>query len=693
MKAERLFFLPLIVLCLSLYSHSQLWSGVLDPTRAANWTQMGAGTIPTSYVQVGSTIAAYSGNTNTINNALDLCDGTTGQYVLLGPGTFNLTSGGISDGIRIRKNRCVLRGSGPTQTRLVFGSGARDACGGELGNICLISSLQSIDPAAPANVANWTAGFAQGSTQITLSANITGSVSPVVGQTLFLDQLKDGSTRASDTGNVFVCMGHPDCTQSGGGGDGRNNRPQMQYVTVTSIAGGSCVPTQSCTVSITPPIYMPNWRSGQSPQAWWANNKLATGQGVENLSADGSASTTSAFALIATMGVQNAWIKNIIGIQQLPEPVVPGSPRHFRIFQSHHLTIRDSYFVGRAGQDSYGVNLYLSGDVLIENNIFQRISTPIVNEQSYGNVYGYNFIVNDFWVDGTWAQGAIYGHGGQENYSLSEGNIAYGQEFENYFGEAFFVTAFRNRFYGFQNGNSAQTVPALVYGLNRYFNFVGNVLGTSGYHNNYQMVATGAATSSAGSCVRSVYAIGLGGNCANGDNATWPYNDTLTASTLMRWGNYDVVTAANRFDNTEVPSGLSLYANAVPASHNLPASFYLNAEPAWWPSGKAWPNIGPDVTGGNVGQCASNSAYPYAQCIVGNPNACGTGFACGSAGINSQVVSNPAMDCYFSLGGAPDGKSGNLTNFDAKVCYGDTSPAAGLPSAPEPPTGLNAQVQ
>jgi hypothetical protein len=711
MKAERSLWLPLIVLCLSLCSYAQLWSGVLDPTRATDWTQIGAGTLPTNYVQVGSTIAAYSGTTDTINNALANCDGTTGQFVLLGPGTFNLSSGGgVSNGIRITKSKCVLRGSGPTQTNLIFGAGAHDGCGGENGNICF-EGPPGIDGSNPQNSANWTAGYAQGATTITIGANISGSSKPVAGQTMILDQAVDSTVRSADTGNVFVCLASGgQCTQAGSGGDGRADRPQMQFVTVTSVSGGAC----PCTVGISPGLYMPNWKAGNSPQTWWNNTKpFSSGQGLENLTVDGSADAIAsggALTAVALIGVSYSWIKNIISIVQHPEPVsLMNTHRHVRIYVSHHITVRDSYFVGRAGVDDYGINPYLAGDFLIENNIFQRIGTFVLNEQGAGAVVGYNFGVNDLWHDGTWAQGAIYGHGGQENYMLHEGNIAYGQEEENYFGHGFFITSFRNRYYGFQNGNQNQSVPGFVYGLNRYFNFVGNVMGVNGFHTTYQTVGGGSTSN----CSTSIYAIGLGGNCSHGNGTSYPVDDTLVEATsltsMFRWGNYDVVTGTNRFcgnssdtgwsstcgNTSEVPAGLSLYRNAVPTKGDsgagqapLPDSFYLNGKPAWWPQSKPWPAIGPDVSGGNVGQCGSNSSYPYAQCLItAGPNACGTGFSCGAAGVNSQVVSNPAMDCYYNLGGVPDGNSGNLANFDANACYGN------LPPPPAPPSGLSAQVQ
>jgi len=57
------------------------------------------------------------------------------------------------------------------------------------------------------------------------------------------------------------------------------------------------------------------------------------------------------------------------------------------------------------------------------------------------------------------------------------------------------------------------------------------------------------------------------------------------------------VTRKARWEASEVPSGLSALANPVPASHALPASFYLSSKPSWWGT-MPWPAIGPDVMGG-----------------------------------------------------------------------------------------------
>ncbi|HEX5483008.1 MAG TPA: hypothetical protein VFZ08_10330, partial [Terriglobia bacterium] len=92
MTRKQTCLLSFIVLCLSGCLYSQSWNGIISPARAINWSAAGvSGGIPTNRSQCGSTIAAYSGSADKINNAITNCP--TGGYVQLGTGTFNLSSG------------------------------------------------------------------------------------------------------------------------------------------------------------------------------------------------------------------------------------------------------------------------------------------------------------------------------------------------------------------------------------------------------------------------------------------------------------------------------------------------------------------------------------------------------------------------------------------------------------------------
>jgi hypothetical protein len=118
----------------------------------------------------------------------------------------------------------------------------------------------------------------------------------------------------------------------------------------------------------------------------------------------------------------------------------------------------------------------------------------------------------------------------------------------------------------------------------------------------------------------------------------------------MRWGNWDVVTQGSRFLASEVPSGITTFANPVPSGQTLPASFFLNSKPDFWAASKPWPGIGPDVTGGNI------------------PD------------VGGHAYTIPAQDCYRLVMGGPSDGSGAALSFNADTCYSLAS--SGVPSAP-----------
>src|SRR5262249_45452792 len=141
----------------------------------------------------------------TINNVLHNC--ADEGVVLLQPGTFNLTSainfsataGGAA------KDNVTLRGAGADQTQIVFANGVTGNCTGIGGTVCMGSTSNYLQN--PSCVTNWTAGYSQGATAITLT-NISpgGCMTPLqVGQLLVIDQEMD-MTQAPTVppGGIFV---------------------------------------------------------------------------------------------------------------------------------------------------------------------------------------------------------------------------------------------------------------------------------------------------------------------------------------------------------------------------------------------------------------------------------------------------------------------------------------------------------
>ena len=156
---------------------------------------------------------------------------------------------------------------------------------------------------------------------------------------------------------------------------GRSGRAQAQMVKVTAISGN--------TVTISPALYMPNWRPSQSPQAFWGNsNSTVRNDGVEGLTVDNTSNTSGNRSNIYLIWCYDCWIKNVKSLNS--------DRNHVWLYQSAHVTVRDSYFYGtlHAASQSYGVESFLSADNLVENNIFQHITAPTVTDNTEGTVIG-----------------------------------------------------------------------------------------------------------------------------------------------------------------------------------------------------------------------------------------------------------------------------------------------------------------
>jgi hypothetical protein len=268
------------------------------------------------------------------------------------------------------------------------------------------------------------------------------------------------------------------------------------------------------------------------------------------------------------------------------------------------------------------------------------------------------------------------------------------------------ITRFRNFFTGWESCGNGQcgTQPikdaasaVSVAPYDRFENFVGNVLGTPGIHAHYWDAPPYGTD-------YNIYVLGP----PNG-GVSIPA-DPLVVSSSFRWGNYDVVTGAVRFcgnssdtgwlttcaSTSEVPTGTSSYPNLLPTLGDtgagqgaMPASFYLSSKPSWFGS-NPWPPIGPDVSGGNVGQCLgiplANSGTMALVAATTNAQCVGTSLTTPAWG--GHINANPAMNCALNVMGMPPDGSGSALSFNASACYGGSSSSQG----PNPPTNLTVVV-
>jgi len=564
----------------------------------------------------------------------------------LAAGTYNLNPGIDFAG----SSNVMLQGAGANQTLLVI-TGGGAACHNHFGNVCLaLTNNETNWSGGPTNTSNWTAGYAQGTTNITLSS-VTNLK---VGYMLILDQADD----PADTGSVFVCDNNtisPPCSlESNVGNSQRTHRNQRQFVTVASCGtvttfGASCNGTN---VTITPGLRMNNWRASQSPGAWWPTSPLFN-SGVSNLSIDGTNS----------VGAEGIVHDNCIGCVTRGVRVIAFGKAGNEIAYSVRSSVLDSYFyLNQTNQTSaYASESFGTSDSLIQNNIFQYSAGPLMfNSDCTGCVAGYNFLINEFYTGSSgWSMPGSSQHTAGTDMLLYEGNVGAQSAADNFHGTHNFITEFRNYWTGTQvkcwiSGSyptatfgtcNNDRLAVMLRAYSRFYNFVGNVLGTQGINTTYMNNSSEDAT---------IYSIGNG----NTESGVTVPNDPQVAATLFRWGNYDVVNASNRFLASEVPTGIGTYANPVPASQVLPSSFYLSTRPSWWRS-MPWPAIGPDVTGGS------------------------------GTGLGGHVYSNPAQDCYLNVMHGPADGTGSVLTFNADTCYA----GATAPAPPAPPTNLIITVQ
>ena len=633
-RKKLLLFSLMLVLVFSAPAQAQLWSGILDPSRAIDWSQAGAGVIPDrtticSTLNPGATLTS-------INNAIANCP--EGQVVFLSAGTYGPYSGNI---IFNNKSNVTLRGDGPDSTILEFSNS---------GSSCIATSHICLQNASPVhdqssniligtgiNQANWTAGYTRGTTVVTLD-NTTGLV---VNSLLFLDQDNDICADGDVQPEIWVTQGVANnCTQEGGAGtrraaDGSNWRAQVRVVKVTAINGNS--------ITIEPGLYYSNWRAARNPGAWWSPAEYITGVGLEDFTIDFSASGSA--QSIVFYHTYKCWMKNVRTV--IDGTGTAGQTRHIFISLATNNTFRDSYFYGvrSAVSTNYGIEFVAASDTLVENNISEKITGfSMQGLSAVGNTFGYNFSINNVFTPADTQQCTFCYHNPGVALSLFEGNNAQGFFADIVHGTSNLATSFRNRFFGRDAGRTNQTPVFIIRAGNRAMNFIGNVLGEDGYHTFYERVPPANGNQSL-----TIF------DFSNGIGSI--PDDSYGLTTMYRWGNYDTVNDAVRFVSAEVPSGLAKYANAEPSDQNLPASFYLNAKPSWWPSGTPWPPIGPDVTGGDI------------------PNLAG------------HAYSIPAKTCYDGLSLDPAFDPEPVRIFDARNCYGNTSPR------PASPTNLGVVVR
>jgi len=633
-----------MLLFLSAPSFAQLWSGVLAPARATDWSNAGIpGGIPSGgWSNCTNAACATAFSSPTVPNVRAACTGAPANTVVRIPaGSYTWGSS-----VYCNKSNVVLRGAGPQQTFITLGSGANILMGSGTGG-------QGDYPTGIGKT-NWTGGLTQGSTVLTVAS--TNGMS--AGQTVILTQ--QNAPYVYPDGVEGICTSGNSCGVNPGALSftGAETYAQLEIVLIQSV-------NSSTQLTIAAPGVSHDYSSGLAPIVfYWNSPKNYQYMGIESMSVNVNGNDHA----LSLPFCDYCWVKNVA--------MTNATNRGDVFFYFGYRDEADNNYIGGdtaiGHPTQYGFDLLETTFAKVQNNIIVNETSPVMTEGSYGTVLGYNYVLRNI-KDNQF--GALDTHLSHAFMQLWEGNVAGTLEYDNSWGSASHMTAFRNAASGHDPNATNFRVAMKVNGHNHSVNLVGNVIGDPTFHTQYVCDNTHVQSTD-----NFEYDLGFWNSCDQGINSSNPY-DTVTESSLMRWGNWDAVTynasgaahhgtrwctgtgtgaagadASNSGCSDETASSDPSFPGLSNPGTTLPSSFYLSSQPSWFSTvwgTPAWPPIGPDLT------CTTN-------CIV-------------NAGNHAAKI--PAQLCYENT--AKD-SSGFVTAFDANACYN-----SGL-TPPPAPTGNKA---
>ena len=513
---------------------------ILPAARRVTWQgNVGiSGGIPSVTTQHGSTIAAGA-SLSTVQSALDSCP--SGQFVQLSAGNYTFTSD-----LYFTKNGVVLRGAGPSSTIITFSSGQFKMKGGFSEAALSVDADLSIDAVKGDNV-------------LTLSS-VPSWVT--VGQLIGIDQLDDAS---------FV---HNGGSQNNGAsyredvGNGARGLAQLARVTAKT----------STTITVELPLFY-GWKVSQTAQIWQpyynpSTDTPLTLSGVEDLQITASYSGHD-MHMVTMESADSCWFKNV----EINN--IPGGSAIWPVFayrcEFRHCTIHDSHRYD-AGQ-GYGISpWHVSTACLIEDNIFYDLHVSMgANAGASGNVFAYNYEFGGISDSSGKQNPAISAHSTHTYMNLWEGNYCVDKALADWtHGSSSHSTVFRNCITGTNaiagNLGDSQT-PVSVQYYSRYWNIVGNVLGTTGLQNKYLTDNADTTVGSEGS----IFKIGTD------DLPSIDVDSYTSGAFILIHGNWDSVNNAITYESGQ-------------ANHFLPNSYYVSSKPSFF-GALNWPPFDPTNPG------------------------------------------------------------------------------------------------
>ncbi len=520
---------------------------LIPAVRSTVWNPGIAGGVPARTTVCATVNASTYGNGTAdarggIQAALDACP--VGQVVQLTSGDFKIAGTlGITKGI-------VLRGMGPTLTKLKMPVGTSSTP--------IVVGTHWFKFTQSRNLASDAVKGSQ-------TAVLTSNPGLTAGEIVVVDQVTNPAITEWSTKSPPGDVSRTWFT--------RPDRPVGQVMEVQSVSGN--------TITFTTPFHI-DFQTAYTAQLSRFSNvdngavvpsvKFA---GVEDLYVYGG---SGGQGNIQMENAAYSWIKNVESDFQNGESV--------GINASFRCIVRDSYIhstqTPSPGGGGYGFSFsWYSADNLLENNISWNMNKVMVMRASGGgNVIGYNYM-EDGWIDYStgWVETGINAsHMTCPHYELFEGNQSFNFDGDNTWGNAVYITVFRNHFTGKRRSiaplvlTDAQNPRAI--GLmegHKWYSFVGNVLGTA------SQPLTGYVLDALfpwGDNPIGMWRLGY-----NPENWAAPPAPTVTG-TVIREGNFDYATSQVHW---------------VAGPQTLPASLYLSGKPAFF-GNNPWPWVDPTGT-------------------------------------------------------------------------------------------------
>jgi hypothetical protein len=591
------------------------------------------GGIPARTTQCGPTLTPLGGGASDaahIKSAILACP--AGQHVQLGTGVFVFNA---SDTIGINNvSNVTVRGMGPGPGGAIPDNQSSipniSVCGA---TPCTIlynrqwatanGPFFSINPSA-ANVDAWlgtsinlASNAAEGATTLNLASAPPTGAQFNVGSLVYIDQ----QTCNGSATPTWPTSGSPELYYTRAFGSygtapwdyyGRRCRQLAQVDKVTNITGN--------VVTLESPLSVAYTVSHAAQVTPWCNGCLsANGFGIEEMYLYGGVNGN-----VTIEGCIGCWVKHV--------------ESHWHIGASigfsacYRCELRDSYLHESAlytATTSGGAGYLLSLDEatansLVENNIIWNGDKEIVMRMSGGgNVIAYNYM-DDSWDSASPSAseaGVNAGHFLGSHMELIEGNWSQKYSGDSWWGNAIYITAFRNQFSGrrsahswlatFINGNGYPYCDCWdrsalsMMDFQWWDNIVGNILGYSGQAYIYGQLWPPSRFMSTQNHFRyEAYPAGGGpdntavtmyeiGSVQDGFGLVTP-NDTPADPNMYqrtnRQGNYDFVTNSQIWYATYGGTGTTSTGSA----QTLPNSLYLASKPAFFGS-YTWPWVVPST--------------------------------------------------------------------------------------------------